>query len=91
VLNSRVSALHLRSTTIVTRLTEHDDAIKLLLRGAPYLLGPALFFGLHFKYFIILKTLELGVALSRCPHSFAPIVATVFWLQATDQRRNSWL
>jgi len=34
----------LRSTTIVTRLTEHDDVIKSLLRGAPRLglaLGPA--------------------------------------------------
>jgi len=32
------------STTIVTRLTEHDDVIKSLLRGAPRLglaLGPA--------------------------------------------------
>jgi len=41
---------YLRSTTIVTRLTEHDDVIKSLLRGpralvlhwAPHLLGPAL-------------------------------------------------
>jgi len=34
----------MRSTTIVTRLTEHDDVIKSLLRGAPRLdlaLGPA--------------------------------------------------
>jgi len=34
----------LRSTTIVTRLTEHDDVIKSLLRGAPRLglaLGPS--------------------------------------------------
>jgi len=30
----------LRSTTIVTRLTEHDDVIKSLLRRAPHL-GPA--------------------------------------------------
>jgi len=33
----------LRSTTIVTRLTEHDDVIKSLFRGAPRLglaLGP---------------------------------------------------
>jgi len=40
----RVSALHLRSTTIVTRLTERDDVIKSLLREAPRLglaLGPA--------------------------------------------------
>ena len=45
VLNPRVSALHLRSTTIVTRLTEHDNVIKSLLRGAPRLglaLGPHL-------------------------------------------------
>jgi len=43
VLNSRVSALCLRSTTIVTRLTEHDDVIQSLLRGAQRLglaLGP---------------------------------------------------
>jgi len=33
VLNSRVSALHLRSNTILTRLTEHDDVMKALLRG----------------------------------------------------------
>jgi len=39
-----VLAAYLRSTTIVTRLTEHDDVIKLLLRGAPrpgLALGPA--------------------------------------------------
>jgi len=33
-----------RSTTIVTRLTEHDDVMKALLKGAPRLglaLGPA--------------------------------------------------
>ena len=46
MVNFRVSALHLRSTTIVTRLTEHDEVIKSLLRGAPRLglalgLGPA--------------------------------------------------
>jgi len=44
VFNSRVSALHLRSTTIVTRLTEDDDVIKLLLRRVPrpgLALGPA--------------------------------------------------
>jgi len=37
VLNSRVSisTLYLRSTMIVTRLAEHDDVIKSLLRGAP--------------------------------------------------------
>jgi len=43
--------VYLHSTTIVTRLTKHDDVIKLLLRGAlhpevlhwaPHLLGPAL-------------------------------------------------
>ena len=42
---SRVSALHLRSTTIVTWLSEHDDGIKSLLRGAARLdlaSGPAL-------------------------------------------------
>jgi len=36
--------VYLRSTTIVTRLTEHDDVIKSLLRGAPrpgLALGPA--------------------------------------------------
>jgi len=36
--------VYLRSTTIVKRLTEHDDVIKSLLRGAPPLglaLGPA--------------------------------------------------
>jgi len=35
---------YLRCTTIVTRLTAHDDVIKALLRGAPLLglaLGPA--------------------------------------------------
>jgi len=39
VLNSRVSisTLYLRSTTIVTRLTEHGDVIKSLLRGTPRL------------------------------------------------------
>jgi len=37
VLNSRVSASYLRSTTIVTRLTEHDDVIKSLFRGVPRL------------------------------------------------------
>jgi len=34
----------LRSATIATRLTEHDDVVKSLLRGAPHLglaLGPA--------------------------------------------------
>jgi len=34
----------MRPTTIVTRLTKHDDAVKSLLRGAPRLglaLGPA--------------------------------------------------
>jgi len=44
VLNSRVSALYLRSTTIITRLTEHDDVIQSLFRGAPRLglaLGPS--------------------------------------------------
>jgi len=42
VLNSRDNALLCIST--VTRLTEHDDVIKSLLRGAPRLglaLGPA--------------------------------------------------
>jgi len=34
--------VYLRSTTIVTRFTEHDDVIKSLLRGAPHLLEPAL-------------------------------------------------
>jgi len=38
--------VYLRSTTIITRLTEHDDVIKSLLRGAPHLLGPALGMGL---------------------------------------------
>jgi len=44
VLNSRVSALHLHFTTIVTQLSEHDDVMQSLLRGAPRLglaLGPA--------------------------------------------------
>ena len=35
MLNSRVTAVHLCSTAIVTRLTEHHDVIKSLLRGAP--------------------------------------------------------
>ena len=30
------------------------------------------FFGLYFKYFINLKILELGVALPRSTHSYAP-------------------
>jgi len=45
-----VLTVYLRSTTIVTWLTEYDDIIKPLLRGAPrlglalalHLLGPAL-------------------------------------------------
>jgi len=37
VFNSRVGALYLRSTTVVIRLTEHDDVIKQLIRGAPRL------------------------------------------------------
>jgi len=44
VLNCRVSALHLRSTAIVTWLTEHDDVIQSLHRVAPrpgLALGPA--------------------------------------------------
>jgi len=44
LLNSCGKALYLRSTMILTRLTEHDDVIKSLLRGAPRLglaLGPA--------------------------------------------------
>jgi len=39
-----VLTFYLRSTTIVTWLTEYDDVIKPLLRGAPHLglaLGPA--------------------------------------------------
>ena len=45
-----------------------------------------------YKYFINLKTLELGVALPRCPPAYAPGGnRTVLWLQATDQCRNSWL
>jgi len=38
------TTVYLRSTTIVTRLTKYDDAIKSLLRGAPRLglgLSPA--------------------------------------------------
>jgi len=35
VLNSRTKALHLRSTIAVARLTEHDDVIRTLIRGAP--------------------------------------------------------
>jgi len=35
--------------------------------------------------------LELGVALPRCPPLDTRLVATVFWLRATDQRRNSRL
>jgi len=54
VLNSRVSGFHLRSATIVIRLTEHDDVTKItalrarayVLRWAPHLLGPALVTGL---------------------------------------------
>ena len=41
----RCFTVYLRSTTIVIRLTEHDDVIKSLLRGAPRLglaLSPAL-------------------------------------------------
>jgi len=45
------------------------------------------FFSLHFKYFINLKTLESG---GLCPLA-TRLVATAFWLQATDQRRNSRL
>ena len=49
------------------------------------------FFGLSFKYFISQKTLELGVALPSRPHCCAPGGNCIFWLQATDHRRNSWL
>ena len=39
MLNSRVSGLHLRSATIVTRLTEHDDVTKITaLRARAYVL-----------------------------------------------------
>jgi len=48
------------------------------------------FFGLYFKYFINLKTVESVVALTRCPPA-TRLVATVFWLRATDQRRSSWM
>jgi len=36
------------------------------------------FFGIYFKYFINLKTLELGVALPRCSPLATRLVATVF-------------
>jgi len=42
---NRLKDSPVRTTKIVTRLTEHDDVIKSLLRGAPRLglaLGPAL-------------------------------------------------
>ena len=45
------------------------------------------FFGLYSKYFINLKSLQLGGHCPRCP----PLSTTVLWLQATDRRRNSWL
>jgi len=48
------------------------------------------FFGLYFKYFISLKTLEMEGFAPLSPTA-TRLVATVFWLQATDQRRNSWL
>jgi len=41
--SKHASALYLRSIIVVTRLTEHDDVIKPLLREAPHLglaLGP---------------------------------------------------
>jgi len=42
---NRLKDSPVRTTKIVTRLTEHDDVIKSLLRGVPRLglaLGPAL-------------------------------------------------
>jgi len=39
------------------------------------------------KYFINLKTLELGVALPYCPPIATRLVATVFWLQ----QRRIWM
>jgi len=49
------------------------------------------FFGLCFKYFIKLKSLEMRW---HCPVDTplaTRLVANIFWLLATDQRRNSWL
>jgi len=47
-------------------------------------------FGFYFKYFINMETWELEDIVPVAP-LVTRLVATVFWLQVTDQRRHSWL